>query len=241
MKRFAFYIIFLYGAILVILTQPVMLASFASGSDGFDWKEISKIFEAWRYWVLFAIMLLCEAALLGVSVKAESKRPVTRKPVIFSVIASSFLAAFLILGIVAAISETINKEPDLIAGVIAFMGFPELKEAFTQGNALGVGAAGFIIVWLIWARVFYRWSKKLEPKTFIGRQCKALFAGSVLELLVAVPTHILARSRDYCCAGFSTFVGIALGISVMLLSFGPGVFFLYADRWKKLHPSRAGK
>ncbi|MDD5269943.1 MAG: hypothetical protein PHE80_02000, partial [Candidatus Omnitrophica bacterium] len=65
MKRFAFYIIFLYGAILVILTQPVMLASFFSGSDGFDWKEISKVFEAWRYWALFAIMLLCEAALLG--------------------------------------------------------------------------------------------------------------------------------------------------------------------------------
>jgi len=241
MKRFAIYIIFLYGAILVILTQPVMLASFASGSDGFDWKEISKIFGAWRYWALFVIMLLCEAALLGVSVKAESKRPVTRRPVLFTVIASSFLAAFLILGIVAAISETINKEPDLTAGIIAFMGFPEIKETFLQGNALGVGAAGFIIVWLMWALVFYRWSRNLEPRTLVEKQCKVLFAGSVLELLVAVPTHILARSRDYCCAGFSTFIGIALGISVMLLSFGPGVFFLYADRWKKLHPVQGKK
>ncbi|MDD5270479.1 MAG: hypothetical protein PHE80_04735, partial [Candidatus Omnitrophica bacterium] len=218
-----------------------MLASFFSGSDGFDWKEISKVFEAWRYWALFAIMLLCEAALLGVSVRTEGKRPVTKKHVLFPVVASSFLAAFLVLGIVAAISETINKEPDLTAGVIAFMSFSEIKEAFIQGNALGVGTAGFIIVWLIWARVFYGWSRKLESKTFIGRQCKALFAGSVLELLVAVPTHILARSRDYCCAGFSTFIGIALGISVMLLSFGPGVFFLYADRWKKLHPVRREK
>ena len=241
MKRFAIYIIFLYGAILVILTQPVMLAASASGSDGFDWKEISKVFEAWRYWILLAIMLLCQAALLGISVKAESKRPVTRKPVLFSVIASSFLAALLILGVVAAISETINKEPDITAGILGFMKFSEIKEAFFESNVIGVGAAGFIIVWLIWALVFYRWSKDLEPKTFVGRQCKLLFAGSVLELLVAVPTHILARSRDYCCAGFSTFVGIALGISVMLLSFGPGVFFLYAERWKKLHPSRQGK
>jgi hypothetical protein len=27
----------------------------------------------------------------------------------------------------------------------------------------------------------------------------------------------------------------------MLLSFGPGVFFLYADRWKKLHPVQGKK
>ncbi|MFA6356510.1 MAG: hypothetical protein WCY23_05320 [Candidatus Omnitrophota bacterium] len=241
MKRFAIYIIFLYGAILVILTQPVMIASFASGSDGFDWKEISKVFEAWRYWILLAIMLLCQAALLGVSIKVESKRPVTRKPVLFSVITTSFLAALLILGVVAAISETINKEPDITAGILGFMKFSDIKEAFFESNVIGVGAAGFIIVWLIWALIFYRWSRKLEPRTFIGRQCKVLFAGSVLELLVAVPTHILARSRDYCCAGFSTFVGIALGISVMLLSFGPGVFFLYAERWKKLHPARQVK
>jgi hypothetical protein len=36
-----------------------------------------------------------------------------------------------------------------------------------------------------------------------------------------------------------TFVGLTLGISVMLLSFGPAVFFLYAERWRRLHPETA--
>ena len=30
---------------------------------------------------------------------------------------------------------------------------------------------------------------------------------------------------------------LVLGISVMLFSFGPSVFFLFAARWKRLHPN----
>jgi len=37
-----------------------------------------------------------------------------------------------------------------------------------------------------------------------------------------------------------TFIGLTMGVSVMLFSFGPAVFFLYADRWKKLHPKSNG-
>lgn len=54
-------------------------------------------------------------------------------------------------------------------------------------------------------------------------------------MLVAVPAHMVARCRDYCCAGFYVFVGITFGIAVMLLAFGPGVYFLYAARWRRLH------
>jgi hypothetical protein len=64
-----------------------------------------------------------------------------------------------------------------------------------------------------------------------------MLRGSILELLIAVPTHIAVRHRNDCCAGFGTFVGLTLGISVMLFSFGPAVFFLYADRWRRRrHP-----
>jgi hypothetical protein len=31
--------------------------------------------------------------------------------------------------------------------------------------------------------------------------------------------------------------GFATGISVMLFSFGPAVFFLFVARWKHLHPA----
>jgi hypothetical protein len=58
----------------------------------------------------------------------------------------------------------------------------------------------------------------------------------MLELLVAAPTPIVVRRRDCCCAGFLRFCGIVFGVAVMLLSFGPGVFFLFVDRWKRVHP-----
>ena len=52
------------------------------------------------------------------------------------------------------------------------------------------------------------------------------------KLWSACRLHIVARIRDYCFAGTMTFIGLALGISVMLFSFGPAVFFLYAERWR---------
>ncbi len=42
---------------------------------------------------------------------------------------------------------------------------------------------------------------------------------SILEMLSAVTTHVMARCRDCCCAGFMTFVGLTMGVSVMLFSF----------------------
>jgi len=72
-------------------------------------------------------------------------------------------------------------------------------------------------------------------------QAALMLRGSIIELLIAVPTHIVSRSRDYCGGGFMTFIGLTLGISVMLFSYGPAVFFSYVDRWRRLHPAPAGE
>lgn len=60
--------------------------------------------------------------------------------------------------------------------------------------------------------------------------CRWLLRGSILEVIVAIPSHVIARRRDECCAPDFTLVGIIAGLSVALLSFGPGVFFLFAER-----------
>ena len=63
-----------------------------------------------------------------------------------------------------------------------------------------------------------------------------LLRGSVLELIIAVPCHVIVRRRDDCCAPVGTFWGIATGIALMLLCFGPGVFYLFAERARRLKP-----
>jgi hypothetical protein len=64
----------------------------------------------------------------------------------------------------------------------------------------------------------------------INRLISWLLKGSILELLVVVPCHIIVRRRHDCSAPMVTSFGIATGIAIMLLSFGPSVLFLYKKR-----------
>ena len=103
----------------------------------------------------------------------------------------------------------------------------------------GVWTTIFIIIglcWLVWGFIFSRFAKSDEPDSLVKRGTRWLLRGSILELLVAVPSHVIVRRRDDCCAPLGTFWGIATGISVMLLCFGPGVYFLFVERFGRLKP-----
>jgi len=168
------------------------------------------------------VMGLSQFALLAVPVRLAERRPVTRGPLWPTVLASGLMAGGLILGASLAIVEFIYKGEWSNGCIWA---------AFLLGA----------LTWLAWSLIFFRIGRQTESPDWLTRLCRLLFKGSILELLVAVPTHIVARYRDYCCAGFMTFIGLAMGISVMLFSFGPAVFFLFAERWKRLHPPASGE
>jgi hypothetical protein len=92
------------------------------------------------------------------------------------------------------------------------------------------------VSWLIWSIVFYRFYRDAEPRTLLQRLTAWLIRGSILELLVAVPSHIIVRRRDDCCAPGFTFFGMATGVVIMALAFGPGLFFLFRKRFEKMKP-----
>ncbi len=91
-----------------------------------------------------------------------------------------------------------------------------------------------ILLWFIWAIVFRNFARSDEPNSLLKRVTRWLLCGSILELLIAVPSHIIVRRRGDCCAPIGTFWGIVTGISVMLLCFGPGVYFLFVERFGRL-------
>jgi hypothetical protein len=229
MKRWALLISVLYISMLGILSMPIVLAALYPLKGFKDaaefWKgvrETADMYGYWQWWLFLAVMGLAQAALLAVPVRLVSRRPMTRCPLALTVLTGSLMMGALVTGAIYSLAEFAFAENagDQQHGVL------------TNWIALAMGVAA----WCGWGLIFFRLSRTTEPQGFVSRLCKSLLKGSILELLIAVPTHIVARCRDYCCAGFMTFVGLTLGISVMLFSFGPGVFFLFVARWRRLHP-----
>ncbi len=168
-------------------------------------------------------MALSQAALLVVPVRVATRRPMARRSLLWPVLASGLMMGGLAVGAMYSLYEFAMRDKTL--------------DGWFWWGAIVSG----VVFWGVWAVLFYRSNRATPPEDVVSRQCRLMLRGSILELLVAVPTHIVARSRDYCCAGFMTFIGLALGIAVMLFSFGPSVFFLYAARWRRLHPTAASE
>jgi hypothetical protein len=241
MKRWAALVAILYVLMLGVVSLPLCLLAFidSSGAKGIattfgQWQHW-RLSQAWDgmlfngirgtyrdlyWWIWLVVMGLAQAALLAVPVRVASRRPMTRLPLALTILVGALMMGLLVYGAFYSLYE------------FAFSGNNPWK--WSSGIALALGVAA----WFAWALIFLRFSKSSNADDFVSRLCKCLLKGSILELLIAVPTHIVARCRDYCCAGWGTFVGLTLGMSVMLFSFGPGVFFLFAARWRKLHPSQ---
>jgi hypothetical protein len=84
---------------------------------------------------------------------------------------------------------------------------------------------GFLVgMWVGWWVVLSRAGRgraEGEREGVTARWARWILAGSVAELLVAVPAHLISRKRDDCCAPFLSLWGIATGWAVFLLAAGP--------------------
>ena len=232
MKRWALLTVGLYMLILLLLAGPVACLSFVDES-GHLAEILTAVYgtafaaimgkegppDRWL-WVLFSpwtialVMGLAQAALLVVPVRVESRKPVTTRWLIWPLLAALAMLVLLTGAMLIVALETAGNTPFLKDSTIML--------------AIACGVGG---VWSIWAFIFAFYTVRGGRANFMTRLVRSLVAGSILELLVAVPAHVLARTRNYCCAGFGTFWGIAAGISVMLFAFGPAVFVLFARRY----------
>ena len=223
MRRIAIGVVVCYVLLLVVLTLPVLGVCF--------WKDFSsflellglgkEVFSSVVYWGFIGVLALCHVVLLCIPLRIARERPVAKRHIWIPVAVTGFLLGCLVFGLYVAGLEALKLE-DSNPHIIEF--------AFLIGGA----------VWLLWAVIFYLRTRQRDAKSIVQLQSQWLFKSSLLALLIAVPMHIVARSRDECCAGYETFVALAFGIPIMLMSLGPGVFFLYANRWKQLQPKPKG-
>jgi len=202
-------------AIVLALSAPLLSICLGPGQD------LAVVYQS-QGLILIAGLFLVQALLMLVPVDITQRRLRSRRRLLVPVITTAFLLAIVVVGIVFS----------LLVAAKGDAGF----EAFGKSNAnfLAVVGTVFAISWLVWACVFWRYVQKDRPKTLIKRLMNRLLSGSVLELLVAVPSHVIVRQRQDCCAPLITFFGISSGLVLMLLSFGPGIIFLFAMRFARL-------
>jgi len=231
MKRWALVTVLLYAAILVLLTVPVLWLGMGDwwGQRGIkvDLQGAAVIFKEWAYWVWLGVMLLGAALMLVVPVDVSQKRFVPRRKLLVPVITAAFFLAVLVVSAAFAIGCTIFGDEALES--------PQFYGKTDAGAAV-VFFGAIALLWLMWAVVFHWKTKSSKSEDAAGQVARWLLRGSILELLVAIPSHVIVRNKDVCCAPAASFWGITTGLTVMLLCFGPGVFFLFAERFARKRP-----
>jgi len=212
MRRWGLIITAFYAAVVLVLAAPIVLL--------LDYKEptwaVLKIYEWWGTWLYVGILVAGEALLLFLSVDTSWRRAKPRQHVAVTAILASFFAALLTWSALFSIEVAVYGDRP-----------PPLWE--DKGDLFGITVIGVCIAfWIIWGGIFYKYYR--GSSNMVSRVVAWLLRGSVLELLIAVPAHVIVRQRGDCSAPFVTGFGIVTGLSIMLLCFGPGVLALYKKR-----------
>ena len=218
MTKWAFVTVLLYICLIVVLFVPfIWWLAFLGESDS-SISDILGMYFAWQFWLLLGIIVLIQAGLLLVPVKITNESYKPRRHIWVPITATALAMSIALIGIIWSILCAIRGDD-----------IPEI---------VGWLSLGFLgVSWLVWSIVFYRFYRDAEPRTLTQRLTAWLIRGSIVELLVAVPSHIIVRRRGDCCAPGVTFLGMATGLVIMALAFGPGLFFLFRRRFEKMKPA----
>ena len=174
----------------------------------------AQIYTSLWTWILVSSLAACQALLLFLSVDTSFRRLRPRRHLAVTAALSMFFAAVLVLaGVFSLDAGLYGDESSSISAVFTY---PLLLLAW-----LGI--------WLAWAMLFCLHLRG-SPQP-VSAAVAWLLKGSVMELQIAVPAHVVARQRGDCSAPVVTSFGIVTGIAIMLFAFGPGVLALYKKRY----------
>lgn len=165
------------------------------------------------------VVMVCGASLVLIPIRAGRDLPNTQRSIWLPLFASATLAMAIFAGFCLAAHE------------FAFGG----KSVQGEDEVAYAMLAALPVVWIGWCVLFGVMAFQMEPERFASRLYKLILAGSVLELLVAIPMHMVVRQRGYCCAGFGTGMGIGIGLLVMLIALGPAIVFLFYRRYQQAY------
>jgi hypothetical protein len=225
MRNWGLAVTLFYALIIVVLLVPVAVwlgvGIDATGWTGF-YLHLKDAFSTWFTWVIVAVPVLGEFLLLFLRVDTSRKRLKPRTHILVSSVTTAFFLGLLTFAGLLGVGVAFRGDKSMPDGVPAFLG-------------------AIAVAWAAWAIIFYRVHR--DSTDAISRAVTWLLRGSVLELLIAVPAHVIVRRRGDCSAPIATSFGITSGIAIMLLAFGPSVLLLYKQRIERysMKASASGK
>jgi hypothetical protein len=204
------WVYFIAGIYLLLLTAIASMPFFlTANSDPRSAPQTALVSS-----IIVVLLFGAGLTLMLIPVRTVKQRPMTRRTIWIPILGSGILAGLLALAAMGAYDEYFYGEK---TGRFDDLIFPAA-----------------IAAWLIWCVVFSFVAYGRSLDSVGNRLHHLLIAGSVLELLVAVPCHLVVRRRTECCAGIVTGMAICTGVVVMLIAFGPSVFLLYHRRYKQI-------
>lgn len=210
---YAFVVFFILNPLAWVLSEFDGVEDFAE----FSFSELSlsqySDFLWWPVLIWAGVLVVGQALLLFVSVDTSFRRIQQRRH-----IGAAIGTVAMMVGLLSGMA---------IWSVIVAYGGDDILPANEDAWAMGFFAL-VAFFWLAWAALFYFYKAGASDK--LERLISWLIKGSILELLIAIPSHVIVRHREDCSAPIVTGYGIATGIAVMLMAFGPSVLFLYQKR-----------
>ncbi|MGC9258641.1 MAG: hypothetical protein ACP5I8_00990 [Phycisphaerae bacterium] len=169
---------------------------------------------AWS--IAISLVLSAQAALLFIPLKVARRRPIRRGALWVPLVASGFFVSLLVTAGLNALAELFYLDGYLTTWLVVSL---------------------FLLTWSAWALIFWWASASDDPASVGFRLLHKVIAGSILELLIVIPAHLIVRQRDECSAGMDTFLGIVVGIAVMFFAFGPAILILLLRRMSQIRPA----
>jgi hypothetical protein len=216
MRRWGVVMSAVYALVVVGVLVPGAVLISGGSSSTWSWgrflRDLGLSYRSWILWVPIVMVLAGQVLLLFLSVDTSWRRLKPQRHIAVACAMAGGLTALLAISAIWSVGFAVGGN--------------DIWDSLFDGKARVLEF--LMMLWLLWGVVFYVYLRNSSEAT--TRIVSCLLRGSILELLIVVPCHIVVRRRHDCCAPIVTSFGIATGIAVMLLSFGPSVLLLYKKR-----------
>ncbi|MCC7409889.1 MAG: hypothetical protein IT442_17615 [Phycisphaeraceae bacterium] len=150
----------------------------------------------------------------------------TPRPLKRSILAASLMTALLSVALIATLLHLLNLWSPMV--------YPETRERVFENPRLWPPLLILALSWLLWSILLFRYARTLDHATFTSKLLRGLFAGSLLETLIAAPAHALVRHPEECYCMRGSYTGLIFGVTILFWTFGPAIALLFYKEKRRL-------